>query len=45
MPETLRLCVRDTVTGVEETDDDEALLELDPTPDVSKEDNEVDSQN
>lgn len=37
--------MREAVTGVDETEEEEALLELDPIPDVSKEDREVDSQN
>lgn len=45
MPETERLCVREAVTGVEETEEDEALLEPEPMPDVSREEREVDSQN
>lgn len=45
MPETERLCVREAVTGVEETEEEEALLEPEPMPDVSREEREVDSQN
>jgi len=45
MPETERLWVREAVTGVEETEEDEALLEPEPMPDVSREEREVDSQN
>lgn len=45
MPETERLWVREAVTGVEETEEDEALLEPEPMPDVSREERDVDSQN
>lgn len=37
--------VREAVTGVEETEEDEALLEPEPMPDVSREERDVDSQN
>lgn len=45
MPETERLWVREAVTGVEETEEEEALLEPEPIPDVSREESEVHSQN
>lgn len=48
-PDTERLCEREPAptTGVEDMEEEEALLEPepDPTPEASKEDREVDSQN
>ena len=41
------MCERDAVTGVDDTEEDEALLEPEPepSPEASRDDREVDSQN